>query len=353
MNIAAADLKRALRQLSPIKTETFQVSETGVSAQDSDSWPVVSCPLTGLGSAFNVQGKKLTQVVNKMSGQIEITREDKKLTLRSAKAKIELEIQPARFAASPKMPDKWVSFDPATFKKALSLAVASASPAKSAPFGGVVQVQNQPLGLEDDFPRGYRIVGTDAVILTVTDRKQDIPFQFKWLLNLTTAGLVQLMDGNTLEAGETNQYLVLRSGNTTVCASKPVQVYPNFEGLLASPPSIKFGFTPEEWLSALQTVEPLIDESVDQGAVALHFKDGVVQLSSVGVGSTAQDEAGYEQLEPDVFDPQEVKLRLNVKFLNAFLSKAKGPAVFGVAERAVRLETKEVTMLCMPMKEKP
>lgn len=351
MNIAATDLKHALKKLSSLKTETYQLGETFVSAQDSDAWVVVDCPLSGLGPAFTIAGKKLSSVVNRMSGQIEITREDKKLTLRSAKAKVELEIQPAKTSAvALAQPDKALSLPAPEFKQALSVACASASPAKSAPFGGCVQFQSLGLGLEEEGPKEYRITGTDGIILTTVNTKTELPFEFRMLLNLTAASIVQLMDGPQIEVGETNTHLKITSGGTTVYASKPIQTYPNYDSLLSAAPHTKLSFQAEDLLSVLRTVEPMIDESVDQGAVALHFKDGVVQCLSGGVGSTAQDETVYEQIDPDpIFDPREVRLKLNVKYLSSFLSKAKGPAVLSLTNKPVFLESGNMLVLTMPM----
>jgi DNA polymerase III sliding clamp (beta) subunit (PCNA family) len=350
MNIAATDLKHALKRLSGVKTETYQISETFVSAQDSDAWVVVDCPLSGLGPAFNIAGKKLSQTVARMSSQVEITREDKKLTLRSAKARIELEIQPAKTSTLPRQPDKVLLLPAVEFKQALALAASSASPAKSAPFGGCVQFQSQALRIEYDLPQGYRITGTDGIILTTVNTKAELPFEFRMLLNLTAASIVQLMDGPQIEIGETNTHLKITSGGTTVYASKPVQAYPNYDSLLAAAPHTKLSFLAENLLSVLRTVEPMVDESVDQGAVALHFKDGVVQCLSGGVGSTAQDETVYEQTEPDpIFEPREVRMKLNVKYLSSFLSKAKGPAVLSITNKPVWLASGNMLVLTMPM----
>lgn len=350
MNIAAFDLKHALKRLSGLKTETYQLGETSVSAQDSDAWVIVDCPLSGLGAAFNIAGKKLSSVVNRMSGQIEITREDKKLTLRSAKARIELEIQPAKTAALPKQPDKVLKFQTAEFKQALALAASSASPTKAAPFGGCVQLQSLGLGLEEEEPKEYRITGTDGIILTTVNAKAELPFEFRMLLNLTAASIVQLMDGAQIEVGETNTHLKITSGGTTVYASKPIQTYPNYDGLLSAVPHAKLSFQAEDLLSVLRTVEPMVDESVDQGGVTLHFKDGVVQCLSGGVGSAAQDETVYEQIDPDpIFEPREVRLKLNVKYLSSFLSKTKGPAVLSITNKPVFLESGNLLVLTMPM----
>ena len=350
MNITAAELKKNFKLLSPVRSETYQIGDYGVSSQDSDVWVVVPSPLSGLGS-LSLDGKRLSQVISRMSGQIEITAEERKVTLKSAKAVVELEAQTIKPQALPDKPDYWVAFSAPEFKKALSVAVASASPAKSANFGGVVQLQTLPHGLENTAPPGYRIVGTDGLVLTVVTSKTPVPFEFTWLLNLEAAAVVQIMDGPVIEIGETNKYLVLRSGGTVVYASKTTKAYPNFGPLLADTPKLVFGFQPENWLSAVRTVEPLIDESVDQGTIALHFAEGVVQWKTVGTGSTASDEAEYVQLEPDIFEPKTVSnLRLTAKYLSGFLSRATGDCTISLIDKTkpVRLESGGVMTLMMP-----
>lgn len=348
MIIQASDFKRTLKSLSPVRTEVYRFDMDGVIAQDSDVLVVV--PVPTFGSTFNIQGKKLAQVINRMSGQIEISQTEKKLTLKSAKAVVDLEIQPVKSVPLPDPAKHSLTLDLPAFKKALATAAASASPAKSAAFGGVVLLQNLPLGIEEDLSSRYRVTGTDSIVLTVATVKEPVGLQFRSLLNLTATQIVQIMDGDKIEIGDTDKYLILKSGATTVYASKPVQKYPDFDKLLALPAPTKFSLKPEEWVSALRTVEPLIDET---GAVGLHFLDGVVQFSSVGVGSTASDEAGYEQIEPDsVFDPKEVRLKLVAKYLSGFLSKAGPDATFGVTENSIRLESGNVVVLTMPVREK-
>lgn len=350
MNIPAADLKRALKKLSPIKTESYQVHPSGVSAQDSDALVFESFPLD-LGEPFSLFGKKFTQVVNRMSGQIEITRKEKSVVLKSAKARIELEIYSIKPLVLPDPAKYTINLEVEKFKKALSVASASASPAKSAAFGGVVMIQNLPLGIEEEISSGYRITGTDSIVLTVATVSTPVQYQFRSLLNLTAASIVQLMDGEILEIGDTNKCLILKSGTTTVYASMPVQKYPDFDKFLALPVTKKFSFNPEDFLSALKTVEPLIDETVDGGNVTVHFKDSVVQCSSVG--GEGSDEAECEQLEPDpLFDPQDVKIRLNAKYLSGFLSKAKNPATLSLTSHPVKMESDGVVVLTMPVKEK-
>lgn len=339
MNIPAADLKRVLKKLSPVKTETYRFDVDGICAQDSDVLVVVDGPK--FGGTFNINGKKLSSVVSRMSGQINIEQSGNKLTLKSARAVVDLEIQPVKPVTLPESPKEGLSFEPAAFKKALAIAAASASPAKSAPFGGVVQIQS----LLD----GYRIVGTDSIVLAVANVPQQIS-EFKTLLNLTAASIVQIMDGTEITIGDTEKYLVIKSGDTTVYAAKPVQKYPDFDKLLAMPPTIKFKLNPPEWRSATRTVESLIDEEKDKGAISLQFRESVVQFKNTGVGSTALDEAPYEQLDPDpIFDPRELTLKLTAKYLSGFLSKAGSEATLGITEKPIRLESDGVVVLTMPI----
>jgi DNA polymerase III sliding clamp (beta) subunit (PCNA family) len=342
MNISASDFKHALKKLSPVKTETYRFDMDGICAQDSDVIIAVAPDMT-FGGTFNVNGKNLSRVVNRMTGQIEIVQEQKKLILTSAKARIELEIQPVKPVPLPEATETPLVLDLTDFKKALALTVPSASTAKSAKYGGAVQIQS---GLG-----GYRVVGTDGLVLTVaTVINTAMLAEFKTLLNLTAASIVQLMDGESISIQDSFKYFVLKSRDTTVYASKPVQEYPNFEPLLAMKSHTVLGFKTEEWWSALRTVDPLIDDEKDNGAVSGFFRNNVVQWEGVGIGSVATDEAAYEQLEPDpIFDPKELELKINAKHLSGFLSRAGTEATLGITEKPIRLESEGVVVLTMPI----
>jgi DNA polymerase III sliding clamp (beta) subunit (PCNA family) len=347
MNIAAADLKRLLKKLNPVKTDTYRFDVDGIIAQDSDVIVAVQGP--SFGGTFNINGKNLSRTVGRASGQINIEQTGNKLILTWAKAKVELEIQPVKSVPLPELNATAISFSAAELKKALNLTLPSANPAKSAAGGGVVQLQSLPLRLEAEEIPGYRVVGTDLIVMTIAQVLKPVPFEFKFPLNLTAAAIVQIMDGESVSIQDTAKYLVLKSGDTTVYASKPVQKYPDFDPLLAMKPTVTFGFKTEEWLNALRTVEPLIDDEKDKGAVIVHFDENVVQFKNNGVGSTAVDEATYEQLDPDpVFDPKEITLKLTAKYLSGFLSRAGSEATFSITEKPIRLESDGVVVLTMP-----
>ena len=352
MIVPAAELKSALKKLSPVRTETFQVSDDCVSAQDPDCWVVHSSPLTGLGD-FNIGGKKFTQVVNRMGGQIDVLRDGNKLILKSARARVELEVWDAKEVLSPSAPRKSFVFKSAPFKKALIIAAASASPHKSANFGDVVRIETLGLGLEEDKPSGYRVIGTDSKVLTAVSVSEELPAEFHTLLNLEAAAIVQLMDGDTFTVGETGTAVYVADGKTSVYASRPIKEYPNFRAALALKPHTRFQFLTEDWKSALHTVEPLVDESVDGGIIQLIFKDNCVTIATIGIGSTAQDAANYEQIDPDpVFDPKELTLRFNAKYLSGFLAKAGKTATLGLTDNPVRMESDGVVQITMPVEDK-
>lgn len=348
MKFQASELKSSLKKLAPVKTDFYRFDCDTIVAQDSEATVVVPGPR--FEKPFTIAAKKLSAVINRSSGEVEATQQERSLILKSGKkAQVELEIQAVKPVALPFFPETFLTLGLPDFKKAMSLAAASASTAKSASFGGSVQIQSLPMGIEETQPPGYRVVGTDSIVLTVAEVRETIPYDVKGLINLTAAAVVQLMDGPKIEIGESNTQL--RSGDTTIYASKPVQAYPNFDVLLVKPSLMKIKFSPQEWLSALRTLEPLIDEEKDQGIISLHFSENVVQWTSVGVGNIASDESEYEQLEPDpFFEPKEFSLRLTAKYLSGFLTKAGDDAILGVTDGPVRLESDNVVVLTMPAK---
>lgn len=350
MKFQSSELKHALKKLSPVKTDFYRFDGDTIVASDSEATVVVPGPR--FEKPFTIAAKKLSAVINRSSGEVEATLQERSLILKSGKkAQVELEIQVVKSVALPLFPDTFLSLNLPDFKKAMSLAAASASTAKSAAFGGSVQIQSLPMGIEDTSPPGYRVVGTDSIVLTVAEVRETIPYDAKGLINLTAAAVVQIMDGAKVEIGESGTHLQIRSGDTTVYAAKPVLAYPNFDVLLVKPPVIKIKLNPQEWLSALRTLEPLIDEEKDKGAISLHFKDNVVEWSSVGVGNIASDESEYEQLEPDpFFEPKEFTLNLTAKYLSGFLNKAGEDATLGITDGPIRLESGNVVVLTMPAK---
>ena len=353
MIVPAAELKHQLKKLSGVKSEVFWVGEHGISAQDSDIWVVVESPLNGLDGPFSVSGKKLTQVVNRMGGKIEVSQTEKSLILKSNKALVELETQKIKKQVLPELPDKFLEFPASEFKKALAAAVSTASPAKSAAFGGCVQLQTIDVDLEEVMPFGYRILGSDGNVLTLVRKTAPMGFEMRALINLSAAATIRDLGGDVIKLGETNSHFLILAEGIKVFASKPVQQYPNFSSLLTVPSIVSVKLNPQDWLSALQTVEPLIDETVDKGAVSLLFRENVVELANVSTGSKAKDEAPYEQVDPDpVFDPKEIGLKLKAEYLSGFLKKAENPSWLRISEKAdhpVRLESGDVTVITRPL----
>jgi hypothetical protein len=348
MKFQASELKHSLKKLAPVKTDFYRFDGDTIVAQDSEATVVVPGPR--FEKPFTITAKKLSAVINRSSGEVEATLGERSLTLKSGKkAQVELEIQIVKPVTLPSFPETFLSLDLPNFKKVLSLAVASASTAKSAAFGGVVQIQSLPMGIEDNQPPGYRVVGTDSIVPTVAEVREAIPYEAEGLINLTAAAVVQIMDGPKIEIGESDTHLQLRAGDTIVYASKPVQAYPRFDVLLVKPSLMKIKLNPQDWLSALRTLEPLIDEEKDKGVISLHFSENVVQWKSVGVGNIASDESEYEQLEPDpFFEPKEFTLNITAKYLSGFLNKAGDDATLSLTDAPIRMESRNMVVLTMP-----
>ena len=121
MKIASTELKKDLKQLSVVRSEYFQIGTHGIATQDPDVWVTVQNRLSELGHPFSVHGRKFSATVNRMSGEIEITREENKLTLRSARAKVDLEIQNIKPLLFPKVATNALPFNIQEFKKVLGL----------------------------------------------------------------------------------------------------------------------------------------------------------------------------------------------------------------------------------------
>ena len=358
MKILASELKPALKKLAPLKAETYQVSARGLSAQDpSEVWVVLESPLSKLDQSFSFSGKKFSQVISRMSGELDIDVAENKLVIKSYRAKVELEIRPTPAPTFPDDPETSITLPLPELKSALSVAEASASPKKSEAFGGVVLLQSLPVPLFVEAndagrgPEGYQVVGTDSMVLTVVRRDHLLPAEFKYPLNLTAAAVVQFMDEDTVSIGGTKTHLVLKAGPDTVYAALPSKPYPDFGKLVAAKHPVVLQISPEKWGQALRTVEALIDEEKDHGNISLHFKDGVVQFRTVGVGSTASDEAEYEQITPDpVFDPKEFSMKVKAKYLSGFLAKSSGSATISVTSSKIpiRYECGQVVAITTP-----
>ena len=115
MKFQASELKHALKKLAPVKTDSFRFDGDTVVAQDSEATVVVPAPR--FETPFTINAKKLSSVVNRMSGEIEATLQERSLVLKSAKARIELEIQKVKSVALPTQQEKVITFDLPAFKK--------------------------------------------------------------------------------------------------------------------------------------------------------------------------------------------------------------------------------------------
>src|SRR5260221_216283 len=84
MNIPIADLKALLKRVSPVKGENLVFDADGsVVVSDSDVTVKAYSPkiTEGLGAAISVNSRKFTSTVNRLSGNCDILRTDKRFTV--------------------------------------------------------------------------------------------------------------------------------------------------------------------------------------------------------------------------------------------------------------------------------
>lgn len=348
MIIPANELKSILKKLSGVKTEFFHIQDGCIRAQDSDVWIEVSCPVFAGQTPFTVV-RKIIQDVNRFSGDLEIEREDSKLVLKSKKARREIPIQAVKPIKRPEAPLGYLTLDWVATKGVLSLASQTVSKMKSVEYGDVVQLATGGFrSIEDNRPEYIQAIGFDSVVMTRVRRDLPVETPFNVLINLSAIQIVQLMDGEKTEFGETENGIHFNADNMTVIASKPAKKYPDYEKFIPENSPLQFSFDPIAVAQSLKIVEPTDD---GDGSVGLHFADGVLQLFSVG----ASDEIEYEQLTPDpVFEPVDFITRVNYKHLQGIVSRASDKLLLSASgsEGILRFDSGDVTTLTASMYRK-
>lgn len=348
MSIPAIELKSILKKLSNVKTEFFHIQDGCIRAQDSDVWVEIGAPVFTDQTPFTVE-RKFIQIVNRFSGNLEIERQESKLVLKSAKAKVEISIQPVKSSKRPELPFGYHTLPLAVVKEILGLAASTVSKMKSVEYGDVVQFKTGGFrSIEDDRPEFLQTIGFDSVIMTRVQKKVAVDTPFDALINSSAIQIVQLMDSDSVGFGETEAGVHFYTDRMMIIAAKPSKKYPDYEKHIPQNSPLQFSFDPIAATQSLKIVEPLEE---GDGGVGLHFADGVLQLFSVG----ASDEIEYEQLSPDaVFDPADFITRVNYKHLQGIVSRASDKLLLSASgsEGILRFDSGDVTTLTASMYRK-
>jgi DNA polymerase III sliding clamp (beta) subunit (PCNA family) len=272
------------------------------------------------GEVFCVSARKFTTVVNRMSGTISLTG-GKSLKLESAKARVEIELLPNKIP--PVTPPKETLTLPLTTVKALlDYAATGADTNKAAAHGGVVQLTSVHGG-------GFSAAATNGTRLAFESLPGEGSPPFAYLIPLPALDAIKKLEGETLQAAETDKQFYFADETTSIYARKLVKQFPNYADFVPKTFKLSITLDARKFEEALRTVEPFVPDA-GAHAVSLLFSEGNLKLTASD-GGKAEDEVPYTQVFPDpIFETTEFKNKLNFVHLMDFVKVVSGDILFQV-----------------------
>lgn len=323
MIITSSELKSLLKSVAPAKAEQLVLTAGGIVAMDSDLTICAGSPKFAGIPHISVNARKFSSVVTRMAGNIEITPTENTLVITSGKAKVEMEFsapKPRVFTA----PEKLHTLPLAVVRDLLKYVSIAADTNKAAAQGGVVQFETVR-DLIEDKAVALEAMATDTKRCAFSSVPVDIPFNFKYTIPLPAVAAIQTLTAESVEIGEAASFYYLKSGQTTIYASKLSKSFPNYKSYLPK----EFVFSATLDAAALKTIldhiQPMVQDT-EPYAVVVHFLDGRLSIKTAGKGGSAEDEMEY-QSDP-LADVTEFKVKLNHKHLADFVSVVSGDVVF-------------------------
>jgi DNA polymerase III sliding clamp (beta) subunit (PCNA family) len=297
VNIPSATLKSLLKKCAPAKAEDLFLDTAAglLVAYDHDLTILVHSPsLVGEGYQVLIPARKLTTVVNRMSGVIGIEAVGKTLVLKSARATIEIETKPSK-KQTPLVFSETLSLPLGTVKSMLAFAAISADTNKASDYGGVVKFQSKVLSYDAGKPKyGMQAAGTEGHRLFIAEESTDMDLGFSYTIPLPAVAAIQTLEGETLEVAETDSVLFLRAGDVSIYAAKLSKAFPNYDNFIPKEFKATYSVDAEQFKGVLRMIQPMLDPE-KLNASSVHFLDGLVTVSAPG----AKDAIEYKQLLPD------------------------------------------------------
>lgn len=325
MNIASTELKSLLKQVGSVKSQQLILCNGGIVAKDSDLMVCASSDKFEGIPNISVDYRKFASVTNRMTGQIDISYSGNTLTIKSAKAKVEMEYaEPKPYTFT--RPEKLISLPLSEVKNLLKYVSVSADPNKAAFMGGVVQFESTKSGLFDDEKLiGFEAMGTNGNRCAYAGVLADVGAEFKYIVPLPAVAAIQALDGSVLEMGETDSFLYFKSDKATVYASQLSKKFPDYRSFL--PKEFTFTATVDsgQLKQLLHTVEPMTQD-IENFGISVHFLDGILKVRTVGKGGSAADEMDY-QTDP-LADVTEFSIKINHRYLSDYVSSISGDITF-------------------------
>lgn len=348
MLIQSSVLKTILKRLSPAKSELVILARGGLVASDSDITISVAHEAFDFATPISVNARKFSSVVNRMSGSVDLTLSANVLTLRSAKAKVDMETAVVKRRTFVQ-PETLQTIPLAPMKDVLKYASMAADTNKAAFMGGVVQFETTVKGFEDERITGFESMGTDGKRCAYTEVDvEGLTDKFKYMIPLPAVAAIQTLDGETVQVGEADSFYFLKSSHATIWANKLNKPTPNYKSFL--PHEFKFTAAVDaaEMKRVLYTVEPMVQD-VELRAVYVHFLDGRLNIRTVGQGGTAEDELEY--VSDPLADVTEFKIKIDHRYLNDYFSLVSGDVVFNAnaPDKPIILESGNRNLMIAPV----
>lgn len=353
MIISSSELKSAVKKISAAKTEhvIWDFAAGKMTAANLDLVVEVTGLPTGISDkSVLVNARKLTAAINRMSGDIDII-VDKSLTLKSARATVQLEILPAKAPAV--TPTHTSQMSLALVRSLLQYSAIAADPNRASNFGGVVQLSTVVGGIEEEKVVGLQAIGTNG------QRQQTACEEFtgtpiNYLIPLPAVTAILALEGTLLELGSSEKQLFFRSENVSITASKMVKEFPDCSRFAPKEFKYVFQVEAEAFKSVLRTAELMIDPAT-ANACSVCFLDNALTVRSIGVNSSAEDSCEFTQISPDpIFESVDFSALLNHKYLSDFVTAVSGPVTISAnsSTRPFVFKAGRYQMLVAPTVEK-
>jgi DNA polymerase III sliding clamp (beta) subunit (PCNA family) len=334
MVIDSKTLKALIKSLGTSKSDSLLVdTDNGrLISQEPDITVVVqSDVLKASQGAFSVNARKFGTVVNRMSKDIDITISGSSITLKSAKAKIDIEVKKAKLP--PLAAPKDVRSLPLNeVKSLLSFSLSAASTNKAAATGGVIQLISESQGIEEEKIVGMRAAGTDDKRIAFQSSSVEMDGSgFRYLIPIPAVAVINGMSGDALQVAESTSHFYFSDGQIMAFAAKLNKQFPDYQSFIPKSFTFAGSVRAEELKESLRLIDPMVEVIEANGTrpVKFHFLDGNLNISTVGTGSRAEDAIDFHQETPDpMFEEAEFTSVLDHGFVMAFVSSVSGDILF-------------------------
>jgi len=308
MKVAAQILKNCLKKLSVLQSDLYVLDGEKIYATAPNLILAVDFK-SDLG-VCGVAAQKFGQIVARLDGEIDLTINESKLTIKAKRSKLTLPLVAEPRIPKYTLPTTNIPLSYPEIHGALMYALQATESGQFFSYTGTVQLSKNYAAGSD----GKRLACSDVNGPANT-----------LLLPVPAVQALKALEGKTLKVSEDEQNLYFQSEDATLVSRKLAKSFPDFAKLLPKELNYKYKFDREELNNALRGLAPLADDKI-----LLTFENGVAILSvdsNLGSGTT---NLAAEQIVPDPLF-EDVKFSGNFTFshIQDFVESVNGEITFG------------------------